>query len=113
MKPTLSAPSAPLRDPEMELQRNEAAHLGPIGLLALAILGPLLAIGYWLLAMPPAVRSWLAARRVCTWCSPRHRIGGNPFAKLETHGMCPLAKHRATAEARLSRNMSYRSYPSH
>ncbi len=31
---------------------------------------------------------WFRVKRVCSWCNPKRWIGGNPFAKAVTHGMC-------------------------
>jgi len=43
---------------------------------------------------PPVVmeriHQWLRHKRVCAWC--KCRLGGNLFAKDETHGICPLCK---------------------
>ena len=33
------------------------------------------------------LRFWFRFRRVCGWC--KCRLGGNPFALHDTHGICP------------------------
>lgn len=33
-----------------------------------------------------SVSWWLRFKRICSWC--QHRLGGNPFARNVTHGMC-------------------------
>jgi hypothetical protein len=37
------------------------------------------------------VKFWFSHKRVCNWCQPPHFLGGNPFARKITHGMCPKA----------------------
>jgi hypothetical protein len=43
------------------------------------------AIAFW-----SAASYWLKFRRVCAWHRPSpRRMGGNPFARRATHGICP------------------------
>jgi hypothetical protein len=42
---------------------------------------------------------WLRFRRVCAWHQPKpRRMGGNPFARNVTHGLCPQCFARVSAE---------------
>lgn len=41
---------------------------------------------------------WLRFKRVCSWCRPKRRMGGNPFARKVTHGICPECFARTSAE---------------
>ena len=42
---------------------------------------------------------WLRFRRICAWHQPKpRRIGGNPFARRVTHGLCPECFARVSAE---------------
>jgi len=42
---------------------------------------------------------WLRFRRFCAWHQPKpKRIGGNPFARQVTHGICPECFARVRAE---------------
>ena len=42
---------------------------------------------------------WLRFRRVCAWHEPKpRRLGGNPFARRLTHGICPECFARVSAE---------------
>jgi hypothetical protein len=79
---------------EQKLQRLEAAHLGPFGLLLLAFLFlclcPMLAVSW--------IKSWFLFRRECAWCTPRHYLGGNPFARTVTSTMCSRARTRVYRE---------------
>lgn len=54
-----------------------------------------------------AFRKWLAFKRVCAWCQPMRYLGGNPFAKQTTHGMCGRClaevERQLEAEKRLPR----------
>ena len=40
---------------------------------------------------------WLRFKRVCCWCQTPHRIGGNPWARRVTHGVCRDAMGRQLA----------------
>jgi hypothetical protein len=46
------------------------------------------------------IKFWLTTRRVCVWCKPPHRIGGNPFARGITGGMCRMAQARLEQEVK-------------
>jgi hypothetical protein len=35
---------------------------------------------------------WFTTKRLCMWCEPHHWLGGNPFARQHTGGMCPKAQ---------------------
>src|SRR5262249_12234240 len=42
---------------------------------------------------------WLRFKRVCAWHEPKpRRMGGNPFARRLTHGLCPDCFARVSAE---------------
>ena len=43
---------------------------------------------------------WYRVKRVCCWCSRPHWIGGNPFARKVTHGVCVKARDKMLAEIR-------------
>ena len=52
------------------------------------------AVGLW-----SATSDWLRFRRICAWHEPKpRRMGGNPFARRTTHGMCPGCFARISAE---------------
>ena len=52
------------------------------------------AIAFW-----SAASFWLRFRRVCAWHEPKpRRMGGNPFARRVTHGICPECFARVSAE---------------
>ena len=52
------------------------------------------AIAFW-----SAASFWLRFRRVCAWHEPKpRRMGGNPFARRVTHGLCPECFARVSAE---------------
>ena len=44
------------------------------------------------------LKFWFTTRRVCCWCQPQHYLGGNPFARVTTGGMCPAAVRRMKEE---------------
>lgn len=37
------------------------------------------------------IKFWFTTRRECMWCKPNHYLGGNPFARQITGGMCSHA----------------------
>jgi hypothetical protein len=42
---------------------------------------------------------WLRFKRICAWHEPKPlRMGGNPWARRRTHGMCPECFARVSAE---------------
>jgi hypothetical protein len=46
-----------------------------------------------------AASYWLKFRRVCAWHQPKpRRMGGNPVARRETHGICPECFARVSGE---------------
>lgn len=46
-----------------------------------------------------AASFWLRFRRVCAWHEPKSkRMGGNPWARRVTHGICPDCFARISAE---------------
>jgi hypothetical protein len=46
-----------------------------------------------------AASYWLRSKRICAWHEPRpQRMGGNPFARRSTHGLCPECFARVSAE---------------
>ena len=50
-------------------------------------------------AIGSAASYWLRFRRVCAWHGPQpKRMGGNPFARRVTHGICPECFARVSAE---------------
>jgi hypothetical protein len=50
-------------------------------------------------ALWSAVSYWLKFRRICAWHEPKpSRMGGNPFARRATHGMCPDCFARVSGE---------------
>ena len=54
---------------------------------------------FHLIAFSSAALFWLKFRRVCAWHQPKScRMGGNPFARRATHGMCPECFARISAE---------------
>ena len=72
------------QDPESMLQ--ERSH-------------PVVWLVFHAIALWSAASFWLGFRRVCAWHQPRpRRMGGNPFARRATHGMCPECFARISAE---------------
>jgi hypothetical protein len=56
-------------------------------------------ITFHVVAIWSAVSYWLRFRRVCAWHEPKpRRMGGNPFARRVTHGICPDCFARVSAE---------------
>jgi hypothetical protein len=54
---------------------------------------------FHIVAVWSVVSYWLRFRRVCAWHEPKQkRIGGNPFARRTTHGICPECFARVSAE---------------
>ncbi len=52
------------------------------------------AVAFW-----SAASYWLRFRRVCAWHEPKpQRMGGNPFARRVTHGICPGCFARISSE---------------
>ncbi len=52
------------------------------------------AVAFW-----TAASYWLRFRRVCAWHEPKpQRMGGNPFARRVTHGICPGCFARVSGE---------------
>lgn len=45
---------------------------------------------------------WFTHRRMCSWCKRPHWIGGNPFAKNHTDGMCAAAQRQWQIDAEAS-----------
>jgi hypothetical protein len=75
---------APRRDAELDSQE----HFNPIAWIVFH------AVALW-----SAVSYWLRFKRVCAWHEPRpQRMGGNPFARRTTHGMCPDCFARMSGE---------------
>jgi len=61
------------------------------------------AFSAWLIfhsvALLSAASYWLRFRRVCAWHAPKpKRMGGNPFARRVTHGICAECFARVSAE---------------
>jgi hypothetical protein len=51
------------------------------------------------IALWSAASYWLRFRRICAWHKPKpRRMGGNPFARRATHGLCPECFARVSAE---------------
>jgi len=60
---------------------------------------PLAWFTFHVVALWSIVSYWLQFRRVCAWHEPKPwRMGGNPFARRVTHGMCPECFARVSAE---------------
>lgn len=54
---------------------------------------------FYATAVCASALSWWQFKRVCAWHKPKPiRIGGNPFAKKETHGVCPKCFDRLKSE---------------
>jgi hypothetical protein len=54
---------------------------------------------FYAVAVWSAASHWLRFKRVCAWHEPKpRRIGGNPFARRTTHGMCPECFARLSGE---------------
>lgn len=53
-------------------------------------------IGLW-----TRIKFWFTTRRECVWCQQRHWIGGNPFAREVTGGMCPDAQTKFDADTQI------------
>jgi hypothetical protein len=75
---------APRPDPELTQQER----VSPLAWLIFH------AVALWSVAS-----YWLRFRRICAWHEPKpRRMGGNPFARCTTHGMCPKCFARISAE---------------
>lgn len=48
------------------------------------------------------IKFWFTTKRVCAWCNPPHRLGGNPFAKRISHGICKAGKVKFLAGVKKS-----------
>jgi hypothetical protein len=60
---------------------------------------PVLWLIFYALALWSAAVYWLGFKRVCAWHEPKpRRMGGNPFARRSTHGICPECFARISAE---------------
>jgi len=60
---------------------------------------PFLWLTFHTIALWSAASFWLRYRRVCAWHEPKpRRMGGNPFARRATHGLCPECFARVSAE---------------
>lgn len=71
-------------DPELALQER---------------FNPFVWLTFHAIALWSAASFWLRFKRVCAWHSPKpRRMGGNPFARRVTHGMCPACFARVSAE---------------
>lgn len=44
------------------------------------------------------IRQWFRTKEVCAWCRPQRWIGGNPFARRITHGICQRCYNRSLSE---------------
>lgn len=45
---------------------------------------------FHLVAVYSSIARWLKFKRICSWHEPKPLyMGGNPFARRVTHGMCP------------------------
>lgn len=74
MKPDTSHP-APRTDAESTMQER----FNPVAWLV-----------FHLVALWTTVAHWLRFKRICSWHEPKPcYMGGNPFARRVTHGMCP------------------------
>lgn len=49
-----------------------------------------------------AVKRCLALKRMCARCKPMRYLGGNPFARQTTHGMCRRCCENVRAEIELA-----------
>jgi len=73
-----------LRDTEQNIQ--ESSHLSAW-------------LTFHAVAIWSATSYWLRFRRVCAWHESKPmRMGGNPFARRVTHGICPECFARVSAE---------------
>jgi hypothetical protein len=60
---------------------------------------PVLWLIFHAIALWSAAAFWLRFKRVCAWHEPKpRRMGGNPFARRSTHGLCPHCFARISAE---------------
>jgi hypothetical protein len=72
-----------LQDPELAMQER---------------FNPFAWVVFHLVAAWSTASRWIRFKRVCAWHEPKARyMGGNPFARRLTHGMCPdcAAKYKA------------------
>lgn len=68
--------------------KNDATQVGAWGSLRTAIV-----------KVVSGVKRWLRFKRVCAWHpSGAIYLGGNPFARHSTHGICPDCERRQRAE---------------
>ena len=106
MKSEIRNPKSAL-DPEAEQARQDRLENSLQAIVTL-----------WLLLLAGTIadyfddaRHWLAWRRVCAWCVPPRRIGGNPFARLVTHTICPRCRAKFSSDRNDSKNVIRSSAP--
>jgi len=59
----------------------------------------LLWLAFHIVALRSSVSYWLRFKRICAWHEPKPMLmGGNPFARKVTHGICPECFARVSAE---------------
>ena len=83
----VALPSEPVkRDPEFTLTQRDA-----VTAIDWAI--------FHTIAIYSSVSYWLRFKRICAWHEPKPiRMGGNPWARNVTHGMCPQCFARVSGE---------------
>ena len=50
------------------------------------------------------LKAWLKLKKVCAYCKPQRWMGGNPFSRQLTHGICEPCLAREMKELEKSRN---------
>lgn len=95
-------------DPEHDYPRSQGDGVGRLWRFIAWCL--FFVAGCWVIADAARHRAmrWLKWRRVCAWCVPKRRVGGNPFARNVTHTACPSCARKFLAQP-ISSGRSQRS----
>lgn len=77
-------------DPKAQLQRDALDHDPLLRWFLVGVLSARVA-ALFIWDRPRALARWWHWRRVCSWC--QRRLGGNPWARRITHGVCRDCKN--------------------
>jgi len=113
-------------DLEAQLQRNENLH-GESRLFHLLVFCVWAVIAFYdraameLRVWLDPLRRWFVWRRECSWCPPRRSLctghwrrrwlGGNPWARQITHGVCKRCEEKFLADAAIFNGIGGASVP--
>ena len=87
--------SASLADDAMGVRETEQSIQERPGLMGIAVAW----LVFHAVALWSSIWRWVRVKRVCSWHKPKQIwIGGNPFARRSTHGVCPECCEKQKAE---------------